>query len=1393
MPQNLPSIDFRRIRSKPPRGTQADGFEELYSQLLIAGELAEFPAGTRFERFGNPDGGREGRAILPDGQVWCWQAKYQWSFDSAADVNASYERALELEPDMTRYLVGMPIDLAAGDGPGRKSAQTKWNEWVAVKQADMPDGRTMRFEFRGEGAFNLALLRPRNVGYLRYWFDGDALTQGDFERLLERARIVAGPRYTAELNVEVPEAAAIRAYSGDRSALDSMSEALGDLDRYVGHLAAANDGEITRASRVDPEHLGGVAEELWSLTYTARQSIAAASVGERPPAFDREIESARNAVRAVSRALREVGDSDGGAPTYQLERRVEKIRGAVDRIELEYRSAPWRAMGWRSLLVTGVGGAGKTHLLVDVLRNHVEAQHPGLLFFGEQIDAGPIENELARLVGFTGPPQDLLPTLDAAGEAAGDVALIVIDGLNESRDRSIWATYLEGFFSAASAYEHLRVIVSCRSEYLDDTVAAGARDRVFELEHHGFAHFAAAAVGAFADWYGLDQPTFPLLVPEFTNPLLLKLACEAVKDSGDRAFPRVASGLTWLTGLIIDAVDKRLSHPSRCDYMFGRHLLRQLCEWLAKRSVEGERSVPIVDIADESDRLLPQRDWSRSLLAGALHEGVLTKFGRGGEEFVRFAYERVGDVLAATQIALQSSEEIAERVRQLSLDWHHFAGLLDALSVVLPERRGVELIELLGRETAGAAVDSFYSSLQWRSAESVSVRTVDMLGRLREAQGFSEGAWDALLALAPLEGFPLNADYLHAELRKLTLPARDSTWTLHINGGSDGADLIGRLTSWAWGPASVSTSDEVVRLTGLVLGWALSSSRRSTRDNVTKSLVALIEHHPTIARPLLEAFAGIDDPYIEERLFAASYGAAARVRDPRSRGAIADALAGVTLDVDYWPVHLLTRHYARRVFELAAELGWRHGAVSVLAAARPPYMSKLPVRQLSSQQIKEMNVAPDYVYSTVGHSLLSDFGDFRKYVINHPVGSLQLPDGIDAQYFSELIFEWVIDLGWTPDRFQRYDTSRRAALDSRDDRVERIGKKYQWIAYWQLLGLFTDHFQLKDRYTDVVRGYEEPIDVDVPDIDPTVLVRPQSHVPIHRKDPIWFAPVGGDMPKEDQEGWLLNDEYVPNPADLIEVTDHDGGTWTLLEGYYSWEQHKPSLEAGETRNPRHVIWMQIRSYIVANADRPQIEAWAMGQDWYGRWMPESGDPYGLYLADHPDSVRWIEASRDDHDSGATPVPVEVTTTSYGGMGGSWDYSDSKEVRGLLPSSAVCERLGLGWSGDFRWSGDGTDTIAANFGSAAQEGPNAVFVDRTALAAALSKRGEALLVTVLAEKGTYRDNYEVPNGTPFSRSYSASFVIEDGDLRAIHGVARLHLAGTGQSSEPEQWSPHTIEP
>lgn len=155
MTSPLPDIDFYRIRPYGQPASRSSAFEELASILITQG-MVEWPHGARFDRFGNPDGGREGKGVLPNGDVWTWQAKYLFEFDSsaAAQVTSSVRRVLTHEPNLRRYFVALPLDLPAGDTEDRTSAYTRWTEKVSEWEA-LAREKGLEVEFVFIGAHQL--------------------------------------------------------------------------------------------------------------------------------------------------------------------------------------------------------------------------------------------------------------------------------------------------------------------------------------------------------------------------------------------------------------------------------------------------------------------------------------------------------------------------------------------------------------------------------------------------------------------------------------------------------------------------------------------------------------------------------------------------------------------------------------------------------------------------------------------------------------------------------------------------------------------------------------------------------------------------------------------------------------------------------------------------------------------------------------------------------------------------------------------------------------------------------------------------------------------------------------------------------------------------------------
>lgn len=1384
----LPNINFREIRSWGTPPSQAGGFEELVSQLMREG-LIGFPTGTRFERFGNPDGGREGRGILPNGEVWAWQTKLFFQLDSAefAAIGESIKRAFDREPNLTTYLVLLPYDRPSGDTARSKSAHTKWNEhmekWTAAAAAL---DRKVSFEYVGESELHHFLSRPDQVGRLRYWFDLDGFSLHDFERIASQCVSSAGPRYTPDLNVVLP-----------------LSEAFEGLGRTVGLQSLIRDQlAALRKSRrygftIPDEHRDEFSDATTAadaaLDHTDQLLETARDVALNPqinlPDVSAALQTAKSHLRTVTRLLSEHAERDGFYydKAASLHSRVTEIRSTLNGIERFSRSRAWQHSSNSCLLIEGTGGSGKTHLLCDLASQRTRQDLPTLIALGEHFQAGSIEAELGRIVGFNGPASQLLATFSVACEALGEVGFIIIDALNEAEDRRIWTRHLASFLDRAKAFPNLRVVLSCRTEFLSDSIPEHMLEELACEVHQGFTEVADAAILKFLSWYDIEVPSFPLLDLEFTNPLFLKLLCTALQRSGAKSFPRTGLGLSWTYDILLESVNRTLSSPDRCDYDAEDALVQAAVKNIALAMQEQGRFLPRATASKIIQSFLPDRSWSSSLLRGLLHEGIFTESQSSDGASIRFAYERLGDAAIARLICSSDSVETIERCQEMASRWYSHAGVLDALATILPEVHGVELLDAVEGTTnryQHQLYTGFLQSLAWRSRSAVNERTREIVLSLWNSDDYSHETVTALLHVATIPDHATNALWLHDVLFDYDLPDRDATWTQYCNAEPGERAPLQKLISWAWSLAAKSADDDSRLLTAHVLAWALASSHRPTRDNATKALISVLEAAPALFGTVLNDFRDVNDPYIEERLFAVACGLSLRTRDTATVFLVADAVLGYTVGRGYWPVHLFSRDYTRRVLDRALDLGWECPDATLRDLVSPPYESKWPASVRSAEEIAAMTGPPDYPYSSIG--VMSYFDDFRKYVIDTSLRDIDLPSEVDNDFVARHVFDRVLDLGWTPERFGRADKGV-SWQPSSDSRVERIGKKYQWIAYFETLGRILDRYPLDARSNDHKRTeYQRPLDVRAPDIDPSVLLKATESRSFRDSETSWFAPVTPEFPPSLDPAWPIDDASMPNTDDLMVVTNpKDGTKWVLLEGNFGWTQ--PLLPEEAALEPsRHQIWIHVDSYLVDVGKLPELLDWAANLDSQAD-VPTSGDPYGLLLADHPHASEWSEASTlDEWGRGDVPVPIEITTTNYSGTSGEWDQSESRHVSGIIPSTALCRLLDVEQLEEFRWGTDVEGVIIENF-SVRNEGPNTAHIELSRLDAVLQQHSKALFWIVKAAKETVERDHSLPrDGRPVRRTYLGFYSLDGSTLKSHPGRAETQHNGGGSVSFERAW-------
>ena len=1392
------NVDWRSIR--PLNGARDKGFEELCAQLA----RCEAPQGSRFERKGNPDAGVECYATLENGTEWAWQAKYihtlgasQWS-----QINCSVRTALKKHPAIVRYIICCPLDLPDGRSGKEMSARDRWNRYVA-KWTNLAADMDMAVQFIYWGSHELLerLVRSEHSGRVRFWFGAPVMDADWFAKRIDEALATAGPRYTPELHINLPIAEQFEAFGRTdwffhktiRTARELWSEweqacsirSLSYLEQGAQELEAEirrlhGDSQISSAKEA--------ARQVVKRIVAAASSIEVQPAGLLPfPAIAEMIPEAEDASGSVAHLISTSAFSAKvvSSEAYRF-RRFRETLGEARRTLMDAE----RCAGGALMIVKGDAGTGKTHLLCDVAKRRLAAGRPTVLLMGQRFTGteDPWAQALAQLDMGTVQVDDFVGALESAAQAAGARALVMVDAVNEGRGSKLWPVHLPAFLDRLRRSEWIGVVLTVRSSY-EAMIPSKVLSQSFAVRHVGFGRQSYKAVRTFFTHYGLSLASAPLLGPGFDNPLFLKTVCAGLKGKGVTELPRGSSGITAIFELYLSSVNDRLApalgYPGRTPLV--QKALRELASSFA---TESQKWLPIGAASAVVDAHLPGRRYEDSLYRALVAEGILIEEFGGVRtpncdvsEVVFVAYDRLAEYLIVEKLLLDHFDAGVPEAAFVAggafgfvfrEEAYNVAGYLEALCVRLPEMTGQEVADLVPELAKAAGFeDAFNTSLTWRDARTISSRTQELvLDRLRPGGGQAHGMVKALLTVATVLDHPLNAQFLDTRLRQDDMPTRDAWWSASLRGASSSGGPTRQLLDWALGmEPSESLEDAVVMLSAVSLSWLFTVPDREVRDTATRALVNLLSGRVGAAARLVERFARVDDPHVLQRIYAVAYGVATRSYDVQEAGELAACVYSHVFAEGAPPTDIMLRDSARGVVERALHLGSQVEVDETLL--RPPYNSPMP-RFPSERAVRpfmppadhkpyemQEKKGADWAHGQIGYSVMQGRmrdvirqrltkGEWLSARLGDNVagtawteGGEPSPGSFDRGKIARYVLWRVFKLGWTAELFGESDS--RGDLNGPFGKLESFGGKYQWIAYYEILGLIADHFEYREsggKRRPSCDRYDGPWQLGIRIFDPTSPPKGARGGDLTSREGhpgAWWTAgryEGWEEVEKELGEWVRRTDDLPDVAGFLRVTNPmDGTSWLNCDSDVVWRQRPPvGRQLFETLRGQLAYW--VTAQLVLQEDVQAVMELARVSFFRAGGVGEAHADQ-VYMGEHA----WAPASayvgaewrtgRQLRLSESRIVWIRPTSVQYTLTGLGVPRFDSREVR--FPSEEIVERGGLRWrarGADFQ---DGEGGLAAYDPSAHAVGPSMLLLREDWASEFLSEKGLAMVWFVSGAK------------------------------------------------------------
>ena len=1027
-----------------------------------------------------------------------------------------------------------------------------------------------------------------------FFFGNQTITKERFREYNQLSFDSLGTRYNPKFNVVTGTDEKIQLFTKNQSAIDKINSKKSDIISELDTLYYIRNEDII-------SKIKNCINGLKDITVDSVDECL-----EWNSKVNQTLKSELEELAVMKKSLETDIESDESLSKDERNRFYNKIR-EVDRL-LEIidffgcSREEYALITEKILVVNGEAGMGKTQLLATATKEIMDNEGLSLLLLGHHYSASnDISSQIMERLDFRGGLRNFLDILDILGEVENKNIYILIDAINETPNRAVWKNGLAKILSEIEKRVHIKIILSVRAGYenlvFEENMNKKLQDgRILSVIHVGFQDKSIEATREFLNFHGIPFSTSDFLNYEMTNPLYLTLFCKTYNGEELNLFQMFER----IIAKVDEEIQQILEIPDSGAILMD--LLLEIAQYQLQNITNSISKKDLLRLNFWSNYGISKKPF---FISNLVKSGLVIEYLSKDREVYSFGYNLLEDYLKSKvvmelyfdkeAIRKYSEKELLKIEKGEIQNGYNIDTFLFVCCFCF-QKFGEDCINIIEKVTdkhdCYDLANRYIKSFSWRPVDTLSRELFRSIANHYPTD--IDSVLRVLIENCSKEKSPLNAEFLHEILFTKKLSERDGFWLPFINRLTYEDERVYQLISlYDNGDRINGLSKEKTKLILTLFTWLLSSSNRKLRDETSKAMIEILKYDFELSEFLLRKFEDVNDPYIIQRLYGVIFGASTKKVNlfDREFQSLAEYVYLSVFDKEFIYPDILLRDYARLIIERFLFEFPTKKTIMDYSKIIPPYKSE-PIPVVPTETYRDYEAGSnidgfDRIDSSMRPEGVGMYGDFGRYTFQ---AALTQFENIDVENLYHYAMQFIRDeLGYTSNKYlSEYDMGMRHPLDrSGGQTVERIGKKYQWITFYNILARVSDAYNLKKWDDEEDTSFKGPWEPYVRDFDPTLNYHTLSPLHILPKFSIDYELEFLEQESNNNEEI---DEWINQKPSLfnkpLHYKDDNGIEWVLLHQHkelkYKPEESEENLFGyieGEQR-----IWRKIEAYFIENSE-----------------------------------------------------------------------------------------------------------------------------------------------------------------------------------------------------------------